>query len=83
MGGLGCVRLLGVGVATRFPVGCLDIPHGLDRLDYLLAIDGVRVIGLWILVLSLFLSVTFNCLVKILRTLHLAPIAFIGLVQFE
>ena len=83
MGGLRRVGLLGVGVASRLPVGCLDIPHGLDRLDDLLAIDGMGVIGLWILVLSLFLSVTFDCLVKILRTFHLAPVAFVGLVQLE
>ena len=83
MGGLRRIGLLCVGVASRLAVGCLDIPHGLDRLDDLLAIDGMGVIGLGILVLSLFLSVTFNCLVKILRTLHFAPVAFVGLVQLE
>jgi hypothetical protein len=83
VGGLRGVRLLGVGVASRFPIRCLDIPHGLDRLDDLLAIDGMGVIVLGILVLSLFLSVTFDCLVKILRTLHLAPVAFVGLIQLQ
>ena len=41
------------------------------------------VIALGVLVLSLLLSVTFHSLVKILRTLHLAPIPFVGLVQLE
>ena len=83
MGGLGRVGLLGVGVASRLSIRCLDIPHGLDRLDDLLAIDGMGFIALGILVLSLFLSVTFDSLVKILGTLHLAPVAFVGLVQLE
>jgi hypothetical protein len=81
--GLRCIGLLGVGVAPRLPVGCFDIPHGLDRLDDLLTIDGMGVIVLGVLlVLSLFLSVTFHSLVKILRTFHFARIAFVGLVQF-
>lgn len=80
---MGRVGLLGVGVASRLSIRCLDIPHGLDRLDDLLAIDGMGVIALGILVLSLFLSVTFDSLVKILRTLHLTPIAFVGLVKLE
>ena len=83
MGGLGRVGLLGVGVASRLPIRCLDVAHGFDRLDDLLAIDAMGVITLGILVLSLFLSVTFDSLVKILRTLHLAPIAFVGLVKLE
>ena len=81
--GLRCVGLLGVGVAPRLPVGCFDIPHGLDRLDDLLTIDGMGVIVLGVLVLSLLLSVTFHSLVKILRAFHFARIAFVGLVQFE
>lgn len=72
-----------MGVATRLPVGCFHIAHGLDRLDDLLTIDGMGVIVLGVLVLSLLLSVTFHSLVKILRSFHLAPIAFVGLVQLE
>ena len=74
-------------MASRcFPVGSFDIPHGLDRLDDLLPIDAVWLIALGVmLVLSLSLSVivAFDSLVKILSTLHLTPIAFVGLVQLE
>ena len=41
------------------------------------------VIALGVLVLSLLLSVTLHSLVKVLCTLHFAPIAFVGLVQLE
>jgi hypothetical protein len=82
---LRCVGLLGVGVTSCLPVGSLDISHGLDRLNDLLTIDALWLIALGVLlVLSLFLSVRFDSsLIKILSTLHLAPISFVGLVQLE